>query len=95
MFQVEIRLLDEPDSPPVFVGVEDEVEVAEDVQAGFVITTVDVTDADEQQTIKYDINDGGHGHFDIDASTGTWRLFVCVKPCCHRSVNGGVLGHSL
>ena len=69
-FQVQIRLLDVPDSPPVFILDEDIVEISEDVQAGYVVTTVAVSDADLQGGIKYILTDGGDGHFAIDMTKG-------------------------
>ena len=68
--QVEVTVLDENDSPPVFTESLYTASVAESVNPGHVVTTVEARDPDTVGTVLYSIEGGDFGKFSVDPSTG-------------------------
>ena len=52
--------------------------MSEDVNNGYVVTTLVVSDADLQGSVKYTLISGAYGRFDIDITTGEFMLFILL-----------------
>ncbi|KAK0395736.1 hypothetical protein QR680_001405 [Steinernema hermaphroditum] len=71
---IEIRVADVNDNTPKFVEKDITIEVFENESVGKVLARLKAEDADESDTVYYQLRDSYEGFFDLDKKSGVLRL---------------------